>query len=31
MAESKEAGDLLFTTEGGSQLHRTATLRAVNS
>jgi integrase len=29
MAEGKEPGDLLFTTEGGSQLHRTATLRAV--
>ncbi len=30
MAEGKEPGDLLFTTDGGSQLHRTATLRAVN-
>jgi integrase len=30
MAEGKEPGDLLFTTEGGAQLHRTATLRAVN-
>ena len=28
MAEGKQLGDLLFTTEGGSQLHRTATLRA---
>jgi len=30
MAEGKEPGDLLFTTAGGSQLHRTATARAVN-
>src|SRR6478735_4919475 len=30
MAEGKEPGDLLFTTAGGAQLHRTATLRAVN-
>jgi integrase len=30
MAEGKEPGDLLFTTEGGSQLHRTATLRVVH-
>jgi integrase len=30
MAEGKQPGDLLFTTEGGSQLHRTATLRAVD-
>ena len=30
MAEGKEPGDLLFTTDGGSQLHRTATLRAVD-
>jgi integrase len=30
MAEGREPGDLLFTTEGGSQLHRTATLRVVH-
>jgi integrase len=30
MAEGEEPGDLLFRTEGGSQLHRTATLRPVN-
>jgi integrase len=29
MAEGKEPGDLLFTTHGGAQLHRTATLCAV--
>jgi integrase len=31
MADGKEPGDLLFTTDGGSPLHRTATLRAVDS
>ncbi len=30
MAENKQAGDLLFTTAGGGQLHRTAVLRALN-
>ncbi|MGN6129060.1 MAG: tyrosine-type recombinase/integrase [Nocardioidaceae bacterium] len=30
MAAGKEPGDLLFTTQGGAQLHRTATLRAVS-
>jgi integrase len=30
MATDKEPGDLLFTTDGGAQLHRTAVLRAVN-
>ena len=29
MAEGKQPGDLLLTTDGGAQLHRTATLRAV--
>lgn len=29
MANGKEPDDLLFTTEGGAQLHRTAVLRAV--
>ena len=30
MAEGKELHDLLFTTDRGAQLHRTATLRAVD-
>ena len=30
MAEGKDPGDLLFTTQGGAQLHRTSVLRAVN-
>jgi integrase len=30
LAAGKEQGDLLFTTAGGAQLHRTATLRAVD-
>jgi integrase len=30
MAEGKEPHDLLFTTDRGAQLHRTATLRAVD-
>lgn len=30
MAEGKQPTDLLFTTDGGAQLHRTATLRAVS-
>ena len=30
MTDGREPDDLLFATEGGSRLHRTATLRAVN-
>ncbi|GCD91176.1 MobF family relaxase [Nocardioides sp. LS1] len=30
MAEGKDRGELLFTTTGGAQLHRTATVRAVH-
>ena len=30
LAAGKEPGDLLFTTAGGAQLHRTATLRALD-
>jgi integrase len=30
LAAGKEPGDLLFTTTGGAQLHRTATLRALD-
>lgn len=30
MAEGKEPGDLLFTTQGGAKLHRTPVLRAVD-
>ena len=30
MAEGKEPDDLLFTTQGGAQLHRTSVLRAVD-
>lgn len=30
MAEGKKPTDLLFTTDGGAQLHRTATVRAVS-
>ena len=30
MAEGRDPDDLLFTTEGGAQLHRTSVLRAVS-